>query len=302
MTACWSTSVIQQAHEDDPQRAVLAGLAILDATSALNDRIANKGYPRLSTRIGIHSGSVVVDQSNGKEANVFGDVPNIASRVQTAAAPDTVLITAAVHHLVSGLFVVEDRGAEPLKGIEHPIQLYRAIQPSGVRGRLAAASLRGLTPFIGREDELRLLLSRWDRAREGEGQVMLVVGEAGIGKSRLVQRLHEQIADTPHTWVECAAASLHQNSPFYTIEDMLTARRFAGVASRTPTNVSPGSKPRSSWRRQSQRGGAADRAADEFAGSGQVSAAADAAGSAAQTAVWRQLWPGRSGQREFSRW
>jgi class 3 adenylate cyclase len=83
-----------EAHEDDPQRAVLAGLAILDATSALNDRIANKGYPRLSTRIGIHSGSVVVDQSNGKEANVFGDVPNIASRVQTAAAPDTVLITA----------------------------------------------------------------------------------------------------------------------------------------------------------------------------------------------------------------
>src|SRR6185437_9493284 len=210
-----------QAHEDDPQRAVLAGLAMLDAIAALNGRIANKGYPRLAARIGIHSGSVVVDQSNGKGANVFGDVPNVASRVETGAAPDTVLITAAVHHLVSVLFVVEDRGAQPLKGIEHPIRLYRVIQPSGVRGRLAAAASRGLTPFIGREDELRLLLNRWDQAREGEGQVMVIVGEAGIGKSRLVQRFHEQLADTPHTWVECAAAALHQNSPFYTVEEML---------------------------------------------------------------------------------
>ncbi len=229
-----------QAHEDDPQRAVLAGLAILDAISELNNRIAHKRGPRLAARIGIHSGSVVVDQSKGKKANVFGDVPNVASRVQTAAAPDTVLITAAVHHLVSGLFVVEDQGAQPLKGIEHPIRLYRVIQPSGVRGRLAAAAMRGLTPFIGREDELRLLLNRWDQAREGDGQVMLVVGEAGIGKSRLVQRFREQIADTPHTWVECAAVSLHQNSPFYTIEDMLqqafrwrgeqsTDERFAGL-------------------------------------------------------------------------
>ena len=274
-----------QAHEDDPQRAVLAGLAILDAISALNDRIANKRGPRLAARIGIHSGSVVVDQSDGKAANVFGDVPNVASRVQTAAAPDTVLITAAVHHLVSGLFVVEDQGVQPLKGIEHPIQLYRVIQPSGVRGRLAAAAMRGLTPFIGREDELRLLLNRWDQAREEEGQVMLVVGEAGIGKSRVLQRFHEQIADTPHTWVECAAASLHQNSPFYTVEDMLQQgfrwrgeqnadERFAG-----PRSSAQVGNP------QPQRGGAAYRAADESADSGQISAAADAAGSAAQTAV-----------------
>ena len=210
-----------QAHEDDPERAVLAGLAILDAMSGLNSRIAHARCPRLAVRIGIHSGSVVVDESSGKRANVFGDVPNVASRVQTAAAPDTVVITAAVHHLVSGLFTIEDQGEQSLKGVEHPIRLYRVIRPSGARGRLAAAAAQGLTPFVGREDELRLLLNRWDQAREGEGQVMLVVGEAGIGKSRLVQRFHEQIADTPHTWVESAAASLHQNTPLYTVEDLL---------------------------------------------------------------------------------
>lgn len=209
-----------EAHDDDPQRAVLAGLAVLDAMSSLNDRLTKKGGPKLAARIGIHCGSVVVDESSRKGANIFGDVPNVASRVQSAAAPDTVFITEALHHLVSGLFVVEDRGEQPLRGID-PIRLYRVIQPSGLRGRLAAAATRGLTPFIGREDELRLLLNRWDQAREGEGQVMLVVGEAGIGKSRLVRRFREQITDTPHTWVESAAASLHQNSPFYMIEDML---------------------------------------------------------------------------------
>jgi len=210
-----------QAHEDDPQRAVLAGLAILEAISELNRRNATRGLPKLAARIGIHSGSVVVGETSGKAANVFGDVPNVASRVQTASAPDSVFITAAVHHLVAGFFVVEDKGAKPLKGVESPVQLYRVIQPSGARGRLAAAAGRGLTPFVGREDELRFILNRWDQVREGEGQVILLVGEAGIGKSRLVQYFHEQIADARHTWVDCAAASLHQNTPFYAVEDML---------------------------------------------------------------------------------
>ncbi|MGH7839660.1 MAG: AAA family ATPase, partial [Candidatus Binataceae bacterium] len=95
------------------------------------------------------------------------------------------------------------------------------LQASGARGRLAAAAARGLTPFIDRDDELRLLLNRWEQAREGEGQMISVVGEAGIGKSRLVQRFRERILDTPHTWVECAAAALHQNTPFYTLVELL---------------------------------------------------------------------------------
>jgi class 3 adenylate cyclase/predicted ATPase len=210
-----------EAHEDDPQRAVLAGLAILEAVAAQNGRTTGKQRLKLAVRVGIHSGSVVVDESGGKGVNVFGDVPNVASRIQTAAAPDTVLISSAVHHLVSGLFVVEQQGAQQLKGIDNPVQLYRAVQPSGARGRLAASGHRGLTPFIGRDDELRLLLNRWDQVREGEGQVVLIFGEAGIGKSRLVQHFHKLISDAPHIWVECAAASLHQNTPFYAVEDLL---------------------------------------------------------------------------------
>jgi class 3 adenylate cyclase len=208
-----------EAHDNDAERAARAGLAILDAIAELNEQ---SGRRKLSARVGIDSGAVVVGASAGKEADVFGDAPNIASRVQSAADPDTVLITDAVHRLISGLFIVEDRGAQPLKGIERPSQLYRVIQPSGVRGRLeATASARGLTPFVGREDELRSLANRWDRVLEGDGQVALIIGEAGIGKSRLVQRFHEQIKGTPHTWVEAAAAPFFQNTPFYPIAAMI---------------------------------------------------------------------------------
>ena len=195
-----------EAHDNDAERAARAGLAILDAIAKLNEQTTR---PKLSARVGIDSGAVVIGASAGKEADVFGDAPNIAARVQAAAEPDTVLITDATHRLVSGLFIVEDRGAHPLKGVERPMQLYRVVQPSGVRGRLeAAAASRGLTPFVGREDELRSLMNRWERALEGEGQVALIIGEAGIGKSRLVQRFHEQIAGTPHTWVAAAAGAV----------------------------------------------------------------------------------------------
>jgi class 3 adenylate cyclase len=173
------------AHDNDAERAARAGLAIIDAIARLNEQSRRA---RLSARVGIDSGAVVVGKGAGQDADVFSDTPNIAARVQAAAEPDTVTITDAVHRLVSGLFVVEDRGAQELKGIERPIQLYRVIRPSGMRGRLAAAAaVRGMTPFIGRDDELHLLLNRWERVREGEGQVVTIIGEAGIGKSRLVQ-------------------------------------------------------------------------------------------------------------------
>ena len=208
-----------EAHDNDAERAARAGLAILDAISKLNQPSTR---PELSARIGIDSGTVVVGASAGKDADVFGDTPNIAARVQAAAEPGTVVITDATHRLVSGLFVVDQLGAQALKGIERPVQLYRVIQPSGVRGRLeAAAATRGLTPFVGREDELRLLMSRWERALDGEGQVALIIGEAGIGKSRLVQRFHEQIGGTPHTWIEAHAGPFFQNTPFYPVTELL---------------------------------------------------------------------------------
>jgi class 3 adenylate cyclase/tetratricopeptide (TPR) repeat protein len=208
-----------EAHDNDAERAARAGLAILDALSKLNEQPT---HPKLAARVGIDSGAVVVGAGAGKDTDVFGDTPNIAARVQTAAAPGTVLIGADTHRLVSGLFVVEDRGAQALKGIDRPVQLYRVVQPSGVRGRLeAGAAAQGLTPFVGREDELRLLMNRWEHALEGEGQVALIIGEAGIGKSRLVQRFHEQIAATPHTWVEATAGAFFQNTPFYPVTELL---------------------------------------------------------------------------------
>jgi class 3 adenylate cyclase/tetratricopeptide (TPR) repeat protein len=213
-----------EAHDNDSERAVRAGLALLEAIEQLNEQPA---HVKLSARIGIDSGLVVIGKGVGQETDVFGDTPNIAARVQASAAPDTVVITANTHRLVSGLFVVEELGAQPLKGAEAPVQLYRVIQPSGVRGRLEAAAAAGvLTPFVGRDDELRLLSNRWERALDGEGQVALIIGEPGIGKSRLLQRFHEEIAGTPHTWLEATAGPFFQNTPFYPVADLL--QQFLG--------------------------------------------------------------------------
>jgi class 3 adenylate cyclase len=207
------------AHDNDAERAARAGLAILDAITRLNEQPT---HAKLSARIGIDSGAVVVGAGPGKDADVFGDAPNIAARVEATAEPDTVTITDATHRLLSGLFVVEDRGVRSLKGIERQVQLYRVIQSSGVRGRLAAAAaVHWMTPFVGREDELRSLMNRWERVLDGEGQVVLIIGEGGIGKSRLLLRFHEQIASTPHTWVESAAAPFFQHTPFYLVAEML---------------------------------------------------------------------------------
>jgi len=219
-----------EAHDNDAERAVRSGLAILEAIGKLGEQPER---PKLAVRVGIHSGAVVVGAGASEEADVFGDAPNIAARVQEATAPDTVVVTEDTHRLVSGLFVVDTRGAPPLKGIERSVQLYRIIQPSGVRGRLEAAAAAGaLTPFVGREDELRLLMSRWERVLDGEGQVVLIMGEAGIGKSRLVQCFNEQIAAKPHTWMQSAAGAFFQNTPFFPIAEMLKqALRSRGAES-----------------------------------------------------------------------
>jgi class 3 adenylate cyclase len=206
-----------EAHENDAERAARAGLEMLDAISKLGNQA---GRPQLAARVGIDSGAVVVGAGAGSEADVFGEVPNIANRVQAAAAPGTVLISAATHRLISGLFVVEALGPRELKGVATPVELFLVVRPTGVRGRLAAA--RSLTPFVGREEELRLLLSRWQRACAGEGQLALVVGEAGIGKSRFVAEFRERIRDNPHIWMESAGEQFFQNSPFHAFTEMLS--------------------------------------------------------------------------------
>src|ERR1700722_3844457 len=195
-----------EAHDNDAERAARAGLAILEGVAALNNRDAKSDRPRLSVRVGIDTGNVVIGKGGGSESEIFGDAANIAARVQSAADPDAVIVTPAVNRLVSGLFVIEERGAHQLKGIATPVELYRIVRLSSVRNRLAASMVRGLTPFVGRDDETRLLWSRWERASNGEGQVLSIVGEAGIGKSRLVRQFRKRLAPTSHLWIECAGS------------------------------------------------------------------------------------------------
>ena len=206
-----------EAHDNDGERAARAGLAILEALQKANNMSTG---PKLAGRVGIDSGAVVVGAGADEDADVFGETPNIAARLQATATPGTVLITAATHRLISGLFVVDALGPRALKGITTPLQVFQVLRPTGVRGRLQSA--RGLTPFVGREEELRLLLSRWQRAREGEGQLAFVVGEAGIGKSRLVAEFRERIRDTPHIWMESAGEEFFENTPFHSIIEMFS--------------------------------------------------------------------------------
>ncbi len=199
-----------QAQENDAERAVRAALAIQRALDELNARNAGKNEPQLAARIGLESGQVVVDATGA----VFGEAPNVAARVQSLAEPGSVIVTASVQRQVAGLFVAEDRGAHGLKGMPAPVTLYRIVRASGA-GRRGGA--RVLTPLVGREEELELLSRRWERARAGEGQLVLVIGEPGIGKSRLIQEFHAQLGETPHTWAEWSSSQLLQNTPLHPI-------------------------------------------------------------------------------------
>ena len=209
-----------QAQENDAERAVRAALAIQRALADLNSRNSSKGEPELSARIGLELGPVVVEASG----EVFGDAPNIAARVQAAADPGSVLITTNVHRQVAGLFVVEERGAHELKGASTSVALYRVVRASG-GPRFGA---RTLTPLVGREEELDLLRRRWERAARGEGQLALVVGEPGIGKSRLVEELRLKLGETPHTWSEFSSSQLLQNTPLHPIAEW-GRQRFGGA-------------------------------------------------------------------------
>jgi class 3 adenylate cyclase len=201
-----------QAQENDAERAVRAALAIQRALAEINAKNRGKGAPELSARIGIESGPVVVEATG----EVFGDAPNVAARVQAAAEPGSVLVTMNVQRQVAGLFVAEEQAARELKGVSAPVQLFCIVRASG-GGRRGGA--RTLTPFVGREEELALLARRWDSVRAGEGQLALIVGEPGLGKSRLLDEFHSQLIETPHTWSEWSASQLLQNTPLHPIAE-----------------------------------------------------------------------------------
>jgi hypothetical protein len=189
---------------------VRAALAIQPALQDINVRNRGRGTPELLARIGLESGPVVVEATG----EVFGDAPNVAARVQAAAEPGSVLVTMNVQRQVAGLFVAEEQGARELKGVSEPVQLFRIVRASG-GGRRGGA--RALTPFVGREEELVVLTRRWERARAGEGQLVLVMGEPGLGKSRLIEEFHTRLAETPHTWTEWSGSRLLQNTPLHPI-------------------------------------------------------------------------------------
>ena len=211
------------AHEDDVQRAVRAGLGAIAAVEALNPHLERDKGVRLAIRVGIHTGLVVVGEigaAGRHEQLALGETPNVAARLQGLPTPNTVAISAASYHLVQGYFVCDDLGAHTFKGVETPLQVYRIVEESGAQSRLDVASHRGLTPLVGREAEVTLLLDHWAQVTESLGQVVLLSGEGGIGKSRLVQVLKDHVGNAPHARFECRCSPYHTNSAFYPVIDL----------------------------------------------------------------------------------
>jgi class 3 adenylate cyclase/predicted ATPase len=205
------------ARENYCERAARAALAIQPALTALNSLHAGTGRPELVARIGIASGLVVVDASG----EVYGDAPNVAARLQALAEPGSVLATADVQRQIAGLFVAEDRGEHELKGVATPVTLYRLVRRSGAARRLGA---RTLTKFVGRDEEMSSLARRWAKARRGEGQLLTIFGDPGLGKSRLVEEFRSSLGETPHTWVEWSASQLLQNTPLHPVVEWARQR------------------------------------------------------------------------------
>src|SRR5215475_10391145 len=201
-----------RAHENDAERAARAALSIQRALADLNRKNADAGKPELIARIGLETGPAVVDGAG----EIYGDVTNIAARVQAQAEPGAVLITARVQRQVAGLVVAEERGTHTLKGVSEPTALFRLVRASGGGRR---AGQRHLSPLVGRDEEIAVLMRCWVRARQGEGQLALIVGEPGLGKSRLIEEFHGRLRDAPHTWVEWSCLQLLQNTPLHPIAD-----------------------------------------------------------------------------------
>jgi class 3 adenylate cyclase/predicted ATPase len=217
-----------QAHEDDAERAVQAGLALVEAVPKL---VTPAGSP-LRVRLGIATGLVVVGDLTGsgeaQERGIVGDTPNLAARLQGIAEPDMVVIADGTRRLIGNLFELQDLGARELKGIAGPAQAWAALRASSVESRFDALRVAGPIELVGREEEFDLLLRRWSKAKSGEGQLVLLCGEAGIGKSGLTAGMLERVAAEPHVRVRSFCSPQHTDSAFYPIIGQM--ERAAGLA------------------------------------------------------------------------
>ena len=214
------------AHEDDAERAVRAGLELVAAVRALKTRAV------IQTRVGIATGLVVVGDLIGagasQEQAIVGETPNLAGRLQSVAEPNTVVIAESTRKLVGSLFELDDLGAQDLKGIAGRVRAWVALRPSSVESRFEALHAGRLTELVGREEELDLLMRRWSKAKSGEGQVVLLSGEPGIGKSRLTAALMEHLEGEPHARLRYFCSPQHTDSPLYPIIGQL--ERATGLA------------------------------------------------------------------------
>ena len=213
------------AHEDAAQRAVRTGLGILETVQMLNARLQQEKGVELAVRVGIHTGLVVVGELGDgvrHEQLALGETPNLAARLQVLAEANTVVIGASTHRLLHGLFKCESLGTPTLKGASASFAIYRVLGESDSQSWLEVASRIGLTLLVGREQEVALLLELWEQAKDGRGQVVILSGEPGIGKSRLIQVARERLAAEPHIRLECRCSPYYQNSALYPLIELLS--------------------------------------------------------------------------------
>ena len=215
-----------RAHEDDAERAVRAGLELVETVAGLRPGAGANA----AARVGIATGLVMVGELIGEgpaqEQTVVGETPNLAARLQALADPGAVVISSRTRRLVAGGFELDDLGHHRLKGFAEPMAAWRVARTSRAEGRFEAHQTAGLTPLVGRAEEISLLLRRWQQARDGEGQVVLLSGEPGIGKSRIVRELRERLSDQAHVGLSYHCSPHHQTSPLHPIIEQL--ERAAG--------------------------------------------------------------------------